>query len=188
MPRRIDRARLTLFGGLAAVIAMALYLTLYWETNPPSSLLSGRADPDRIDLYAENVHGVEYSDGKQVQTLIADRLQHYPVRGQSVLTAPRLQSLGKDGELWNTTAATGVLIGDEEIQLQDHVVVTDRAKTMRFETEALQYFPARRQAVSQVAVTMHRFDDVTTAIGMRADLDRKRIELLHKVEGIHVQP
>jgi lipopolysaccharide export system protein LptC len=182
-------SRVTLLTGVGAVVVMTMYLILYWESNPPASLLSRQSDPDRIDLYAEQIRGVKYdATGRPVQTLWAAKMDHYPARGQSVLQTPVLLSLGKDSEVWNTTAASGILIGDAEIQLHDQVVIVDSKKTVKFETEALSYFPDRQEATSDVAVTLNRLGDTTTAVGMRADLARNRIELLKRVTSIHVQP
>src|SRR4029077_20258696 len=107
---------------------------------------------------------------------------------QSVLQAPVLLSVGKDGEVWNTNANTGTLIGDNEIKRRERVVITDSKKTVLFTTEALTYFPDRLEATSDVAVTLNRLGDTTTAGGMRADLAHNRIELLNRVTSIHVQP
>lgn len=186
---RTTLPRLALVAGIGAVFVMTLYLTLYWDSNPPISLLSRQADPNRVDLYAEQIHGIKYDEnGQPVQRLWATRMDNYPVRGESVLQAPVLLSVGKDGEVWNTTATTGTLIGENEIQLHDRVVITDSKKSMQFSTEALTYFPDRLEATSDVAVTLTRLGDTTTAVGMRAYLARNRIELLKKVTSIHVQP
>ncbi|HEY3699370.1 MAG TPA: LPS export ABC transporter periplasmic protein LptC [Spongiibacteraceae bacterium] len=184
----IDWPRITLLAGLGAVMLMVLYLTLYWDSNPPMSLLT-KTDNDRIDLYAQQVHGVKYDNtGKLVQTLWAQKLDHYPERGQSVLAMPVLESSGKDGTLWNTTAVSGILIGNDEIQLHDNVVIVDREKTMRFESEQLNYFSDKQEAITDVAVKLRRFADVTTAIGMRANLNTNRIELLNRVDSHYAQP
>lgn len=189
MARSLDLPRLTLLGGIAAVIAMILYLTVFWDSNPPVSLLTGSRDPNRVDLYAEQIHGRKYdSTGKQVQELWAAAMHHFPEHNYSQLSTPKLQSLGNNGELWNTTAASGFLIGDNEIELNQQVVIIDQAKTMRFDTETLHYFPDRQQASTDVAVQLRRFDDVTTAVGMRVDLNSRRIELLHQVQSTYVQP
>lgn len=185
--RATDWPRITLLAGFSGVIAMVLYLTLYWDSNPPMSLLAN-ADKTRIDLYAEQVHGVKYNDsGKLVQTLWAQRLDHFPARNESVLAAPALQSLSKDGKIWNTTAATGTFVGSDEIQLQHNVVIVDREKTMRFESEKLNYFSDKQEATTDVAVKLQRQADITTAIGMRANLNTNRIELLRNVDSRYVQ-
>ncbi|MDB6061802.1 MAG: hypothetical protein JWM78_1905 [Verrucomicrobiaceae bacterium] len=189
MRKPLALPQLTLLAGLAAVIAMALYLTLFWESNPPTLSLSPTVDPDHIDLYAEQVHGVKYGpDGRVVQTLTATKMDHYPASGASILQQPVLLSLGKDGKLWNTTAVTGVLISDNEIQLHDNVVVVDADKTTRFETEVLTYFQDEQKATTDVPVKLIRSGDTTTAIGMRAYLARDRVELLNRVNSIHAQP
>jgi LPS export ABC transporter protein LptC len=184
---RITLPRLALLAGVGATIA--IYVLLYSGGNPQLSLLSRSSDPNWVDLYAEQVHGIKYDEsGRPVQTLRATRMDHYPARNQSVLQAPVLLSVGKDGEVWDTTAATGTLIGDSEIQLRERVVITDSKKTVQFNSEALTYFPERLEATSEVAVTLNRLGDITTAVGMRADLARNRVELLKKVTSIHVQP
>jgi len=180
--------RVMLVAGAVAAALTALYLMLFWDTNPPSLLLV-KPDADRIDLYAENIYGIKYgAAGQPIQKLRAARMESFPARGQSVLQAPQLESLGKDGEVWNTTAAMGVLIGESEIQLRDDVVITDSKKIMRFETEGLSYFPERDEVVTALPVKLRRFEDITTAVGMRANLANDRIELLHKVNSTHVQP
>src|SRR5690606_3169818 len=180
--------RVMLVAGAVAAGLTALYLMLFWDTNPPSLLLV-KPDADRIDLYAENIYGIKYdAAGQPIQTPRAVRMESVPARGESILQAPQLEALGKDGEVWNTTAATGVLIGESEIQLRDDVVITDSRKIMRFETEGLSYFPERDEVVTALPVKLRRFEDITTAVGMRANLANDRIELLHKVNSTHVQP
>lgn len=184
--RASNRKRIVLLSSIAAVLVMVLYTTLYWDRNPPASLLTGQADKNRVDLFAEQVHGIKFdSTGKLVETLWAQRLDHYPERGESVLAAPVLESQSKDGKVWNTAADTGVLVGDNEIQLQKNVVIVDREKTMRFESEKLSYFSDKQEATTDVLVKLRRLADITTAIGMRANLNTNRIELLHNVDSLY---
>jgi LPS export ABC transporter protein LptC len=105
-----------------------------------------------------------------------------------VLTTPILETVSKTGELWDTTATEGTLIGDDEILLQGAVTIVDRKHTMQLNTETLRYFPNRGEASSDIAVLLRKLNDTTRAIGMRADLNRNRIELLHQVESNYVQP
>ena len=183
-----DRRRTALLTSIGAVIAMTLYITLYWDRNPPTSLLTGARDKNRIDLFAEQVHGIKFdSTGKLVETLWAQRLDHYPARGESVLAEPVLEAQSKDGNVWKITAAIGTLIGDDEIRLQKNVVIVDRTQTMRFESERLDYFSTNQEAATDTAVKLQRAADVTTAIGMRANLNTNRVELLRSVDSHYVQ-
>lgn len=187
--RRINWSGLTLLVSASASLAIVGYLGLYWDSNPPASLLPYRSDKERIDLYAEQVHGTKYNEsGRVVQNFRAVSMQHYQPSNQTKLTTPVVESTGRDGKIWDTTAIEGTLIGDDEILLQGTVMVRDRNRTMQLRTETLRYFPDRGEAATEVAVTLNKQNDITRAIGMRADLNNNRVELLHQVESIHVQP
>lgn len=186
---RINWSRLGLLAGASASLAMVGYLGLYWDSNPPASLLPFRADQERVDLYAEQVQGVKYDEtGKRVQTLRTASMTHFIPSNQTRMVAPIVESVGKDNRIWDTTAVEGTLIGEDEIVLQGNVTIRDRDRTMQFNTETLRYFPDRGEAATDIAVTLRKQNDTTRAIGMRADLNRNRVELLHQVESIHVQP
>lgn len=186
--RATDWPRITLLAGFGGAIALVLYFGLYADTAPQLTLLTEKPDPNRIDLFAEQVHGIKFdSDGKLVETLRSPRLDHYPERGESVLAAPRLDAQSKDGKVWNITAATGTLVGDDEIRLQTNVVIVDSTKTLRFESERLDYFSSRQEATTDAAVKLQRAADITTAIGMRANLNTNRVELLHNVDSHYAQ-
>lgn len=184
-PKNLSRwQHLVLLGGVGASIAMALYLTLYSTGKPPMELLAGKADKDRIDLFAEQIHGVKFdSDGKLVETLQAQRLDHYAASGESVLAQPLLHAQAKDGKVWKITAITGTLAGENEIRLRDNVVIVDNTETLRFESDWLDYFSDKQFASTDAAVTLRRQADVTTALGMRADLNINRVELLRDVDS-----
>lgn len=187
--RRINWSGLTLLVSASASLAIVGYLGLYWDSNPPASLLPYRADKERIDLYAEQVHGTKYDvTGREVQNFRAVSMQHYQPSNHTKLTTPIVESTGRDGKIWDTTAIEGTLIGDDEIQLQGAVTIRDRDRTMQLRTETLRYFPDRGEAATEVAVVLRKDNDTTRAIGMRADLNNNRVELLHQVESIHVQP
>lgn len=179
--------RIAVVAGIAATIATALSLTLYWEDTASFALL-GQPDKNRVDLFAEGVRGLKFdSDGKLVETLRAQRLDHYPRRNESILAQPALESLGNDGKIWNTTAEVGVLVGDDEIRLEKNVVIVDREKTTRFESETLTYFSAKQEATTDAPVKLRHVADVTTAIGMRVNLKTNRIELLSHVDSHYAQ-
>ena len=187
--RATDWPRVILLAGLGGAIAIVLYIALYWDTNPSLKLLSGKPDRNRVDLFAEQVHGIKFdSDGKLIETLRAQRLDHYPERGESVLTAPVLDAQGKDGKVWNITAETGTLIGDDEIRLENNVVIVDNTQTLRFESERLDYFSDKQEATTDTAVKLQRSGDVTTATGMHANLNTNRVELLRNVDSRYAQP
>jgi lipopolysaccharide export system protein LptC len=176
--------RIAALSSAGTTLAIALYIALNWGSSTPLSLLNAKPDKNSIDLFAEQVHGVKFDDnGKLVETLVAQRLDHYPERGESVLADPILDAQGKDGRVWKITSAVGTLIGDDQIRLENNVVAVDKTQTLRFESEKVDYFSDKQMATTDIAVTLHHVDDVTTAIGMRAYLKNNRIELLHNVDS-----
>lgn len=180
--------RITLLSGVSATVAMILYGTLYWDSNKPLALLDGKPDTNRVDLFVEQVHGVKFDrDGKLTETLNAARLDHYPERNESVLTEPKVDTQGKNGKVWKITAATGTLVGENEIRLQNNVVIRDNTQTMRFESERLDYFSDTQIAKTDDAVKLQHAADITTALGMRANLNTNRIELMRNVDSRYVQ-
>ncbi len=180
--------RITLLAGISTTIAIVLYAALYWDSNKPLAMLSGKPDNNRIDLFVEQVHGVKFDrDGKLTETLRAKRLDHYPERNESVLAEPMLDTQGSNGKVWNISAATGMLVGNNEIRLQTNVVILDSTQSMRFESERLNYFSDTQIASTDDPVKLQHVADVTTAIGMRANLNTNRIQLMRNVDSRYVQ-
>lgn len=170
-------------------VVAILYAALYWDSNKQLDMLSGKPDQNRVDLFAEQIHGVKFdSDGKLTETLRAQRLDHYPERNESVLAEPIVDTQGKDSKTWKITAATGTLLGDDEIQLQNNVVIVDNTKTFRFESERLNYSSDKQLATTDDAVKLQHLTDVTTAVGMRANLNTNRVEFLRQVDSRYAQP
>lgn len=192
--KTINWQRVTLLSGVGATIATMLFAVLYWDANKPLPILNGQPDNNRIDLFVERVHGIKFnSEGKLSETLRAARLDHYPERGESVIADPIVDLQGKNGKAWKITAVTGILVGENEIRLQNNVVVIDSAATLRFESEHLNYFSDTQIASTDDAVKLQhsplekRETDVTTALGMRANLNTSRIELMRNVDSRYVQ-
>jgi len=184
----LSLSRMSVLAGLAGCFVIVSYLTLYWDTNPPASLLTSN-DPNQVDFYAEQTYGIKFDEnGKHTQTFRSPRVTRYTMSGETVMTTPELQLLTRDGDRWNGVAHEGTLVGDNEVELRGNVVITNPDQAIQLKTEQLRYLTDRQEVTSDVAVIVHKGSDTTQAIGARADLNRNRIELLHRVEGNYVQP
>ncbi len=180
--------RITLLSGLGAIFLTMLYAALYWDGSKSLPMLSGKPDSNRVDLFVEQVHGVKFDrDGKLAETLRASRLDHYPERNESVMLEPILDMQGSNGKMWKISAERGILVGDNEIRLQKNVVIVDNTKTLRFESERLNYFSDTQMAQTEDAVRLQHAANITTALGMRANLNTNRIELMRNVDSRYVQ-
>lgn len=179
--------KLTVFAGLSVLAALATYWTVFGSDNAASRLLSRIEPSDRIDLYVEQPRGVKFDDqGRRVQTFEAAHLSHFLTSNHSDMTLPRFHIYTERGEIWDGTAATATLLGDSEIRLRDNVVIVDQPGTTRLTTEQLNYFPKQQKVDSAVAVLVKRATDTSKSVGIHADLNTNRVELLSRVEGIHV--
>jgi lipopolysaccharide export system protein LptC len=184
-------SRLHKFAALAGIgIAAfgATYLALV-GSDSPSGLLTRATNADRIDLYVEHARGSKFNEqGRLVQTFAATHMEHMLKSNQSNMTAPQFQIFTQGGEVWNGSAARATVLGDNEIQFRDHVLIVDTSGTQRLTTEQLDYFPEEEKIRSAVEVVFSRTTDTTKSIGLRADLNTNRIELLSRVEGVHAAP
>lgn len=181
-------SKLTVLAILGAGTAFLTFLAILNSDNS-TSLMNRIGSGDRMDLYVVQPRGVKFDeDGRQTQTFEAERLTHFADDNHSELAAPRFHIYTKKNVIWDGAATSGTLLGDSEIRLRENVVITERNGTMQLSTSQLNYFPQQQKVDSAVAVTMKRASDTTTAVGMRADLNTNRVELLTRVEGLHVLP
>lgn len=178
--------RLTLLAALGIGAALLAYQTLL-DTDSSSDLLLTRSAPsDRIDLYIDQPRGAKFNaQGRLIETFEGTRLNHFQTSNHAEISAPRFHIYTKRGTLWDGTARTANLIGDNEIHLRNDVIIVDAAGSTRLTTEQLNYFSQQQKVDSNVAVLLKRTGDTTKAVGMRADLNTNRIELLSHVEGLH---
>lgn len=180
--------KLTALAGVGAAAVGVIYLTLF-GSDAPSTLLNRDISADRIDLYVDQPSGRKFDEqGHLIQTFTATRLEHFLKSNQSEMTAPQFQIFTRRGDIWNGTAARATVIGDSEIRLRDNVAIVDAAATTRLTTEQLNYFPQLQRVDSAVRVHIRRATDTTQSVGVRADLNTNRVELLSRVEGVHVAP
>lgn len=180
-------SRLTALAVLAGSGALLTYLAVLNSDTPP--LMNHVTGSDPIDLYVVQPRGAKFDEnGRLTQTLEAERLTHFQGSNRSELIEPRLHIHTKKNAIWDGDARTGTLLGDSEIRLRDNVVIAERDGITRLTTSQLNYFPKEQKVDSAAGVVMKRASDTTTAVGMRADLNSNRVELLSRVEGRHVLP
>lgn len=189
MARRHDSLpRLGLMAGLAGVAVMMGYVTLFWESSQPATLLR-TLDGVAVDFSMQAPRSIEYDNtGRPVRIYSADELVHYRAGDRSELAQPVFEVIGDDGTVWRSNSREGTLVGADQLNLRGSVVVADATETTQLHTEALQWDAAGRQLTSTVAVRLIRHTHRVDGIGLRADLARDRIEVVKQVQAIHVIP
>ncbi len=180
----LDFKRFTLQVSLAGFALMVGYLTLFWESGQP--MLPREPDANPIDFYAEQLRGRRYdAQGALQQTLTAERMTHYRASDEAHVSEPRFNSIDSDGRHWHSEAREATLIGDELVQLRREVVIRDIDGATRVTTERLNWYPPGQRIDTDAAVTITDAGHTMRGVGLRADLAKRRSELLHNVRGQH---
>ncbi|NYZ63648.1 LPS export ABC transporter periplasmic protein LptC [Luteimonas deserti] len=126
------------------------------------------------------------AQGQEAFSVAAPRLLQTPGARSLEIETPVFHIPAEDGSgRWQVVSTTGWVSEDnEEVRLRGEVTATSpdaapRPTTMR--TEALDLYPQRNQAGTETAVVVTQPGTTMQGIGMRADLDSGRIELLSQV-------
>ncbi|ATD68892.1 LPS export ABC transporter periplasmic protein LptC [Luteimonas chenhongjianii] len=157
-----------------------------WRQNDsiiPEDAADGRTDYllRDFDIVALN------NEGREAFSLQAPELQQTPGARTLELVTPLFLIPESDGEgRWTVRAKTGwVSESNDEVRLRGEVVADSPEgypRPTRMRTEALNVFPQRNHATSDVLVDVVQPGFTMQGTGMRADLDSGRIELLSEVK------
>ena len=144
-----------------------------------------RHDPD---YFIEGLKArVFNADGSLHYRLQAQRLDHYPDDDTLQLASPVLNMFSPDQPPWLMVADEGLVYdGGLRINLNGAVDISqpgDARTAMRLLTRDLRIDTERDYAETDAAVKLTRGYHQTTAVGMRASLALRRIELLADTRG-----
>ncbi len=184
MNLHLDYKRFTLQIGLAGFALMVGYLTLFWEGSQTVLLRDAQDNP--VDFYAERLSGQRFDpQGRLLQTLTAERMTHYRASDEALLIEPRFMSIGSDGRRWHSEAREATLFGEERVLLRRDVLINEIGGAARLTTERLTWYPPGQRVETDAPVRLVDTGHTLRGVGLRADLERQRSELLHRVEGLH---
>ncbi len=192
---RIDRliawSPILLLGSLAALT--------YWldaQVKAPGPRVSGasRHDPD---LYIENFHAASFdASGNLLQSLAAERAQHYPDDDSVDLASPSLVLTDPGKPRLTVSANAGTVSGNREIvTLRGNVRASRDAPPAAaprdglptgpatVTTELLRIIPKQGRAETDVAVTIEEPRGIIHAVGMVLDNNAHTFRLKSAVRG-----
>ncbi len=175
---------------LSLLVATAiLYITFLMQQNKvPSPQQTVQENPD---AFGENVTAIEMDAlGKPKNVLITSQLIHYPYQDTTVFTNPHVIIYQEKEQPWHTTALQGKSRqGTEVLTLEGNVKIYQlpgpHNKALTLATESLTIYPSRDYAETSQLVTMSDAKTELKALGMRAYLKEKRVELLSQTRGAH---
>lgn len=156
-----------------------------WRQN--DSIVADDAADGRTDYLLRDFDIVALdNEGREAFSLQAPQLQQTPGARTLELVTPVFLIPETEGDgRWTVRSQTGwVSENNEEVRLRGEVTADSPESNPRptqMRTEAMNVFPQRNQATSDVLVDVVQAGSTMQGTGMRADLDSGRIELLSNV-------
>ncbi len=187
--------RLRLSKGLWVALLLVLVAALSWwlqrsvETESQSSIDQVRHDPD---YYMENFESTSLDEmGRPAYQLDAENMLHFPDDDSATLEKPHLIVFRGEEEFWDIRAESGLVLNKgESVILQGEVIILrvrpGHGEALQVYTSDLTVRPDEKYVETDAEVTIKDGQGVTRAVGMWADLNRRRVELLSNVRGTYV--
>lgn len=178
---------------LISVICALVYLSLQYS---PRDWMATDTTPESRhfpDTYMTAIHNVQHGDSGQVQyRLSARQLKHYEIAPEpySVIDQPEIviESAATEGP-WEIIAERGTRYPHrQQVTLEGEVhawSLHPRFGQVDLFTENIVIDTERQFARTEKPVTMRSARGLTTAVGLEADLQAGRVELLSEVKGTY---
>lgn len=142
---------------------------------------------------ATKLHSRRYTvEGKLTDVFTAEQAFYYQHSKITDAITPELQTFEMDGQAaWNIKAKTGQLFGNDRISLHDNIVIANRNPALnidRIQTSYLDMDINTHQIRSDQAVTIDSPDYHVQGVGLHADLNSKRYQILEQGHATYFKP
>jgi len=162
------------------------------EKNPILTKKKKRHDPD---YFLKNFTATTMDkSGKPSYRVKAAHLNHYPDDDSIKILQPFFTFYAENRKAWTIQANEAVVLQKkDEIYLTGNVVLNQlssvkKKQAIRLTAERLTIEPKRNLVHTRSKVKLYQGQSTIQAIGMRADMRKKRIEFLSKTRSHYVIP
>ncbi|MDX5298610.1 MAG: LPS export ABC transporter periplasmic protein LptC [Gammaproteobacteria bacterium] len=171
---------------------MALIALMLWRSEESvfrddAPELRGPRDPDAFAINA--LYRAFDTEGRLAASLQTDRVDYLEAAKEADMTAPRGQIRSHGSEFpWAVSAQRGTYsLVDQSMQLIDDVVVasTDPERALTLNTARLTLDNSARIVHTDAPVRLASDAGIVEAIGLKAWLDDRVIELNSRIEGTY---
>lgn len=128
--------------------------------------------------------------GDLLHTLSAEQLYHYPQQELSILARPQFAFYSDSTKTWDIVAEKGTVeeadhsvLFSGDVQIEYAGEVPDQG--FKLYTEELRVWPDDRRAETDHAVKIVQQSGEIDSIGMKAEFDSRRLDLLSNVRGTY---
>ncbi|OEY65201.1 LPS export ABC transporter periplasmic protein LptC [Marinobacter sp. X15-166B] len=190
--RLLSRVRVR---NLALLVCTGILVALLWQSDErrvptDSSDLRGEGEPDG---FVVNGRFMAFNaDGQLASAIDSPRIEQFDQTQRAVMSTPQATMFEeKSGKPWHLTADNGTFLeATNVIELTGNVVVTrplQDERTATLTTDSLTIDNRTRTVSTDAPVLMTDQRNVTRAVGMKAQIDERILELKSRVEG-HYEP
>lgn len=162
------------------------------EKNPILSKKKLRHDPD---YFLKNFTATTMDkSGKPAYKVRAAHLEHYPDNDSMKMQQPFFTFYEKNIKAWTVQANEAIVLQKkDQIHLKGDVILNQISldknnPPIRLTAEQLTIEPKRNIAHTRSDIKLYKGKNTIQAIGMRADMSKKRIEFLSKTRSHYVIP
>ena len=184
-------SRLTFIMGLSVVTLLIALALQYQQQSAPTERGSQRQNKNEPDFYITSSTTSQYDKlGNLHYQFRAHKLEHFPKGDYTLVSAPDMTLYHRDGTPWRINSLMGRITAEHKlIKLWDNVEL--RRETPRepllMETQALTINPDKKVASTEQDVVITSKSGRADATGMKAYIDKNRMELLSNVR-VHHEP
>ena len=175
---------------LAVLLVLAASSAWILHDLEPGSLLD-EAPPIQVpDFFVENfVTTIRDDEGRPRQRIEAVYMAHFPETGARELTWPRLTMYGANTTPWQARSERGWMSASGDVMLlQGEVVIwrndRDGEPRIQIKTRDMRVLPETNYGESDQPVVITTRHSRSRGIGMRAWLEKGRLELLSQVHTV----
>lgn len=178
---------------LALLASLLVLASLLWQSDQarePDDIRELRG-PSEPDSFVVGGKFYSFNEGGQLTTLIeSPRVEQFESRRAATMIAPKAVVFDEESGIpWTLTAASGEFLQDRNvIQLEEDVVVRRTLASGReatLVTDRLTLDNDERIVHTDAPVVLTDQLSTTRAVGMKAWIDERILELQSQVEGIY---
>lgn len=168
---------------------MALVFIYGVDSDYPEEKKQAEPDIGLPTWYLVNADTKSFDETGRLETQSKSRLlEHFEQKDISLIQNPDITNFNLDGSEWYITANNGkVFPGGDDIELTQNAKVRKNTPPVSIESE---YFFARTDAsylTTRKPVKIITPESVTTAVGMKAYLNKEKVKLLKNVQTTYTQ-
>lgn len=171
--------------GLVTAILILVFLVDYSDNTSLPEFIPEQAIATHSQYFLINTRSTEYDEqGLLSFTLFSKEIEHNPADDSADMKDPEFELFDAGQRQWTVTAQLGTISADgTTLDLQQRVTVTSEDRSTIMKTPQLTIYPDKKLAKTDKPVTLQNPYGFTRSVGLRADMNRKRVELLEDVRG-----